>query len=211
MSTLKIAIVTVVSCLLVISFCVVFAFLPPNTGRGSVSSDVPLQPTETTMPTNTANPTGPQPLSGATLGGTRDGFTSKFGGPTERYGVLWYSINLSNGTTVNLCYCTEHAGSDGNPHLAWFNVDAPNGTTWSDQQGVTIARQFFPPDAKHVRDFTDPQIGLIHVYVSADLAATFPAGEFTDGGNGQQLPPGTFSVACSQPGTASQCHVVTGD
>lgn len=210
MSTLKIAVVTVVSCLLVITVCVVLVLLPPHVSKGSVYSGVPLQPTATTMPTNTPKPTGSQPLSGATLGGTQDGFTHVLGTPTDRSGVPWYAVKLARGTTAPLCYCTEHTGSDGNPHLAWFHIDAPGGTTWSDQQGVTIARPFLPPDAKHVRDFTDPQVGLIHVYVSAALAATFPASEFTDSGNGQQLPPGTFGVACGQPGP-SQCSITTGN
>jgi hypothetical protein len=104
-------------------------------------------------------------------------------------------------------------GSDGTPHLDFLGIAAPSGTTWSDQQGVSIARQFFPPDAKHVRDFTDRYLGLTHVYVSAALAATFPAGEFrevTDFSSSQQAPPGTFSIVCGQHGPP-QCGIITGD
>lgn len=222
MSALKVSIVTVVSTLLLITVCVVPTLLAASVSNSSVRISIAIQPTATTIPTqlpqptvhphptNTPKPAGPQPLSGATLGGTQDGFARKFGAATDRSGVPWYTATLPDGTTAGICYCTEHTGSDSNPHLAWFHIDASSDTTWSDQQGVTIAQEFFPPDAKHMRDFTDPQIGLIHVYLSADLAITFPAGEFKDSGTDQQLDPGTFSVACGQP-SPSQCIFATGD
>ena len=61
---------------------------------------------------------------------------------------------------------------------------------------LVVAKMFFPPDARHVRDFTDPNIGLFHVYQSADLAATFPASDFYDSNRGGALPAGTFSIVC---------------
>ncbi|MGZ6391041.1 MAG: hypothetical protein ACXWQZ_17520 [Ktedonobacterales bacterium] len=127
----------------------------------------------------------------------------------------WYTTTLPGDLTVDLCCCSEHTGIDGHPHLRSFHFDAPDGVQCSEREGMDFARLFSPPDAKRVREFTDPRLGIvhvyvIHVYVSADLAATFPASAFKASGTGQPLPPGTLSVACSQPGYTSQCLFVTG-
>ena len=95
------------------------------------------------------------------------------------------------------------------PHVA-FLTEAPNGSgPWTINQSQAVARLFMPPDTKHVRDFTDPQLGTIQVYQSADLAATFPAADFTDGGTGEALPPGTFGLACGDQ--TAGCSFVLGD
>lgn len=215
MSTLKISVITFVSTVLLITVCVV-----PFLATGNLAAlyqprhivfEVPLPSDATAMPTRT-----PQPLTGATLGGLPGSFLAKFGNPVVLWSFSqkrnWFRFKLANGTMAYLCYCGEATGRDGNFHLDDFRIAQPSGTTWSDQQGVGIARQFFPPDAQYVRDIIDPYVGLTHVYVSAALAATFPASEFRDyttGGNSQLAPPGTFLITCGQP-DPTRCEVTTG-
>lgn len=165
-----------------------------------------MQPSvsSTVMPTQP-----PQPLSGATLGGTRDGFTYRWGAPTNRDGNLWYTITFADGTMVNVGGIFEHTGSDGIPHVTQFHIEAPSGTRWSDEQGIAIALTFSPPDAKHVRDWTTSLGTPVHVYMSTDLAMTFSASDFKTA-VGDPLAPGTFRIACGEPGP-NDCSISMGE
>lgn len=210
MSTLKISVITAVSTVLLVTVCIVPLLL-----TGALASLYQPRHKVFDIPLPLTRP--PQPLSGATLGGTVADFFAKYGQPVALPSFSqkpnWFRFKLANGTTAYVCYCDGATGTDGAARLDDFRISPPSGTTWSDQQGVSIARQFFPPDARHVRDIVDPYAGLIHVYVSAALAATFPASEFhvfTVGGNSQLAPPGTFSIVCGQP-ALTPCGVTTGD
>jgi hypothetical protein len=123
-----------------------------------------------------------------------------------------YSVTTPEGDQIVLCFCAVQPGTDGKQRDARVGISAQPGASLTAQALATLLPHYLPPDTKHVRDFTDPQIGLIHVYTSADLAATFPASDFSDSGTGQALPPGTFGVACNQPGAPGPgCDVVLGD
>lgn len=178
------------------------AFTPAQPSSSQPTSSPIVQstvgpPSATDTPTSppTATPEGPRPLTGATIGGVQDSFTSAFGDRRVQGSASRYSFTTADGLAAIVQIQTQN-GMDRQPHVA-FLTEAPNGSgPWTVNQSQAVARLFMPPDTKHVRDFTDPQLGTIQVYQSADLAATFPAADFTDSGTGAALPPGTFGLSC---------------
>jgi hypothetical protein len=117
-------------------------------------------------------------------------------------------MTTPEGDQIVLCFCDMQPGKDGQQRDARVGIAPQPGVTLTAQALATLLPQYLPPDAKHLRDFTDPQIGLIHLYSSADLAATFPASAFSNQGGA----PGTFIVACNQPGAPGPgCDVLIGD
>jgi len=140
----------------------------------------------------------PRPLATATLGGTQDTYTAAFGSSTLRGNVAWYSITTPEGWHITFCFCSTQPGRDGKPHEDTTRVEPVSGAFSTAQESALIKR-FLPPDAVHVRDFTDPYVGHIHDYKSKRLAATFPASSFIDSGAGANPPQGTASVACDHP------------
>lgn len=94
----------------------------------------------------------------------------------------------------------------------WGNMGfgPADGASLTAQEANRLAPLFFPPDAKYQHDIHDPDGGTIHVYRSADLAASFPASDFRDSNSGAADPPGTFAVACDQPNVSPGCSLVVG-
>jgi len=190
-------------------------FTPAQPSSSQLTSSPIVQstvgpPSATDTPTSppTATPKGPRPLTGATIGGVQDSFTSAFGDPRVQGSASRYSFTTADGRAAIVQIQTQN-GMDRQPHMA-FLTEAPNGSgPWTVNQSQAVARLFMPPDTKHVRDFTDPQLGTIQVYQSADLAATFPAADFTDSGTGAALPPGTFGLSCGDQ--TAGCGFVLGD
>jgi len=196
MSTLKISVASAVSRLLLLTVCVLPALSTACASASSAHTSGVIRPTATMTPT-----LPPFALSCVTVGSTRDEFARKLGAPIERYSDPWYPVTLPDGTTAYLGFFVEHTGSDGAPHIAGFHVDGPGDTRWSDEQCAAIGRAFVLPDAKQVSHSTTSWSAQVDVYVSADLARTFPASEFKDV-LGDQVAPGTFTVVC--PDSAPQ-------
>jgi hypothetical protein len=169
---------------------------PPPPGMGRVGD---LNPPATLAPTvpATSTPSGPHSITGATIGGTRSAFEAAFVAPDQVNGMTpWYRTQSPNSLTVEVCFCSTQLGTDAQLRLALFQAKSAYGMSWTPDDALAVATMFFPLEAKHVRDFTDPTIGLFHVYQSADLAATFPASDFYDSNGGGASPPGTFSIVC---------------
>lgn len=167
--------------------------------------------TATPKPAPTATPSGPHIVEAAIIGGTLDDFKARYGTPTYKSTVPWFYYSTPDGLSVGLCFCTTDTGTDGKARLELFGIHPESlvTPTWTEAQGMSAAKALMPPDAVYVRDINDPEVGTIHVYQSADLAATFPAADFYDSNGGGALPPGTFSVACAMPGNPG-CSIGTG-
>lgn len=200
-TTLKISlVVTGIAALLLATVCLVPYLLAAQTAD-TASRGVATLPTATTLPpqpTNTplSKPAVAQPLSGVTLGSTRDEITRTLGAPTMRFGTPWYTATLPDGTTVYLGLLVEHTASDGTPHIAGVHIQGPGDTWWSDEQCAAIARVFLLPDGKSVRHSTTSWGAQVNVYMRAHLARTCPASEFKDVVLGDPVAPGTFTTVC---------------
>lgn len=160
--------------------------------------------------TATATPRGPHLISGATIGGTQAAFTARYGSPDVQYGIPAYTTTIGP-AAVEIRLSDLTAASDGQPRVDLFTIADPDGNAWTTATSAAVVAQFFPPDARHVRDDQTPDVGTLHVEQSADLAATFPASAFTNTGQGGGLePPGTFSYTCDAPGDIG-CTVSLGE
>lgn len=181
----------------------------------SSPSVVYIAPTETPLPTlpptptNTPTPTGPRPIDTPTLGGTQAAFAAAYGQPYFKGPVPWWDYTTPEGWRVTTCFCGTTKGVDGKERVEAFGFYPTNGVSFTADQTGALLRQFLPHDATHVRDFTDPNLGVINVYQSADLAATFDASHFRDSNGGPNPPPGTLSVACHNP-AGPGCDIVVG-
>jgi hypothetical protein len=158
---------------------------------------VPTATAQVVLSSPSATP-GPQPLTGAVLGGDRFEFDTLYGYPTSGGGTLaaTYDYTAPNGLQVEL-YVDAHPGTDGNPHVMFlhFGPIPGSGDTWDLATAQALAATFFPPDAQHLRD-VQASNGLDHIYRSARLAATFPASDFTTDVGSHAVPPGTFDYEC---------------
>lgn len=154
---------------------------------------------QATPPSRTPTATTPHPiiLSGATLGGTEQGLTAKYGAPSgpDQWTVngMMFSVNVIQGT-------------DGNSHV-FFIAASSTGTTWTLSQAQPICRAFLPPDATHIRDQAPRPDEPQEIYASPDLGATFP----------QQLfgvaPSGSLFIDYQPPQTGTgvaECKISTG-
>ena len=187
--------------------CAVAAVLGAIHPSGDTASNsTSAYATDTSIPP-TATPKGPHAISGPYLGGTADAFVAAFGQPTDSYGKPYYPFTTSGGLSGGVCFCDAVAGTDGQQRLDILSISVP-GIDYSQAPGI-LAR-FLPPDGHSVTTISDPNLGPIRVYQSADLALSFPAAAFTDSNGGGRVPPGTFSVACEQP-SQQDCTMVTGE
>jgi hypothetical protein len=167
--------------------------------------------TPTAQPT--ATPTWPHLVDGAELGGTQAAFTARYGAPTSSSPTVQYSYTDPTGVTVAVCLCAFGPGTDHEPRVAILSLTPAlaAGTPWSDAYAAQLVAPFLPPDARHVGDITDPNLGRLHRYRSADLAGTFPAADFPGPLAGRLMPPGTLGVACDDPAQPGVCTLVLGD
>lgn len=192
----------------VVLLCCIGALVLRNV-IGTINTGPPLQPSPTaTAPFSSTLVLTPHILTGPTLGGTQDAFTATFGAPVMTGSIPHYRFTL-NGTPGGVCFCGTAAGLDGQQHLEFLKVGPGPGVTWTLGTKTEVVAQFLPLDAVYVRTIQDPTVGPILVYLSPDLAQTFPAAQFTDSGGGPAPPAGTFSVICQQPGVAD-CTIETG-
>jgi hypothetical protein len=103
-------------------------------------------------------------LTGATLGGTRGGFTAVYG--PSAVGDVW---NV-RGLTFSLHTDT---GVDGQDHAFALLVYKSDGTDWTLAQAQQACALFLPHDATGQYRVTDADGNPEDVYMSALLAATF--------------------------------------
>lgn len=193
------------------------AFVSP-TALGTPSR--PGSPTATVRATATAHPTvtatpSPQRISGATVGGTQSAFTARYGIPTSSLvsdTSYQATITTSDGPIpVEINVMSLVRGTDGQQRIDQLYLEDPTATTWNEYSGESVVPAFLPPDARHIRDDQDPNLGTLQVYQSAQLAATFPASAFINTGQGGGIePPGTFTVNCDPPG-ADTCTISLGE
>ena len=159
--------------------------------------------------TATLGPTAtPQPLSTLTATATPHfAFDTAVLGASETIFLRFYQTSGSLAGTVRDYTATissQHVLIIGSfaispdSHLFGYIGLRPQSTnqTWDQTTADKVAQAFIPSDAKFVQDMQAPDLGLEHIYVSADLALVFPASVFTNAQNGQPVPPGTFYVSC---------------
>lgn len=194
--------ITVVLALLVCSISGMVLALSSHVTRCTV----PVHTLSTTTAVSTATPRTAQIINGPYLGGTQDAFTDALGQPADFSGQLSYHVTTSDGFSGQVCFCTAQTGSDGRQRLAILSINVLH---LDPSLYPNVIRLFFPPDAQHVADLTDPEIGPIHIYQSASLALTFPAADFTNSTGGGLVPPGTFGMACEPPSQA--CTIAIGE
>lgn len=183
---------------LALALCVLSA-CASSPARGAGKTGTHVSPTATTPPP-TATPTLVRvaPLSGATLGGTRDGFNARYGPPFTP--DLWDN----SGVTFSLVLSD---GTDGQPHVASILIYKTDAATWSLAQAKQVCGAFLPPDATYQRDTTAASGYQEGVYRSAGVASTFPASAFG------AAPLGSFSLVYEAPSTTSavfQCVLAIG-
>lgn len=183
----------------------------PTYTPGMLPTDTPVPPTDTpVLPTPT--PSGPRIVDAGILGGTLDDFTAAYGQRVSVSGsgqsVFHYTTN--SGVALTICLCHTLTGTDGKERADTVGVGLLDGSNWSSlDQRTAVVKTLMPPDAVYVRDIDDPMLGVLHLYQSQDLAATFPANDFYDSGGGGSLPPGTFTVSCDQP-NQNGCELLIG-
>ncbi len=161
------------------------------------SRDLAVLPSPTSSPRPTATPVPPQTLKGATLGGTKAGFQDKYGQATPFAGkdaVAYRSASFINVAFVLWEYKT---GTDHAAHLSTVQVVLAAGEYWEAVNEQTICGFLRPDDAQHVSEttLTTPSGATIDefLYQSAELAATFPAADFTDHA-GTHVTAGMFAI-----------------
>lgn len=163
------------------------------------------QATATLKPQPTATPSGPQPVTGALLGGPINDFTQAFGSPTSTVpGATQYQTDVRGIPVFLAAATTDRKDTTTNSRVDQVVVRPPlnSGVTWTAAQGEAIAKTFMPPDAKYVKDatVTVPEGAILeHVYISARLAASFPADRFYDVTSLNPVAPGTFHYQCGGP------------
>ena len=189
-----------------------------TTSAGPTTTHAPTK-LPTSAPAKSPTPTrtpGPHLVTGATFGGPEAAFTSKFGSPTfSESNVRHYQFTTSDGISVLLVITlddTDPPSSDGKQHINGIGIQPPDsGTTWSATTANKVVALLLPSDANHTKDEQVQDIGLVHVYLSADLALTFPASAFVDIQTSQPLTPGTFSYECnSSNGLHGGCNFTVG-
>jgi hypothetical protein len=113
-------------------------------------------------------------IQDATLGGVDGAFAATYGGAGDN--ILGRYRGIINGTpdfVVALFLANGHAH---HPRL----IPQDTSVKWSAATGAQIANAFLPKDAKRLQDVTLSDSGLEHLYLSAALAGTFTADQFTN-------------------------------
>lgn len=155
-----------------------------NTATATATSAPQVQaPTATAAPKATATPSGPQILTGATLGGLEDAFQAKYGSPAGTGTAKTFKFPQGLVTTTP----SGDQSGDGKNHVASLRI-SPQAGAWDEPTATPICTQFLPSDANFVQEQQVAGYGPERVYTSASLALSFPAGDF----NGAA--PGTFAM-----------------
>ena len=205
--------VTVLVGLLLLYASAVLAF---NHAYGSIP--VTRQPVR--VPTNTPTPNGIKPIFAPVLGGTVSDFAQQYGpsmAPVDTTAGLWQQVTVA-GQQVTLMMSTAPIkySQDGHPHIYVLSVQAPSGVTWDSSTQQSIMAVFLPADAKFQREQPIDN-GYEQIYTSAQLAATFTEGLFTNDAITQTVAPGTLYVGCNlgtapaqAGGVANNCTIRVG-
>lgn len=200
-----------------IAICVlaaVFAGLMGGSPQQQPAQSSASEATATNAPTVTATPANI--VSGPRLGGTQADFGAAFGDPVAQVVSSapphYADPRAPGGFDLMVCYCGTMQGTDGQARAWVVKFWTADNTTLTSDQLRAAAQDFFPPDSKYQSDFTDPQLGVIHVYTSSLLAKTFPAADFTSSGPpGPDATPGMFSVSCGEPDPSHGCTILIGN
>ena len=172
---------------------------PPAGTPGAASSpspDAPASPSPAGTPSATATTAPLVMLTGATLGGTRNGFAAKYGAPAvpDHWNV--------NGLTFSLSVAT---GIDAQPHVTRIEARKSDGRSWTQTQAQAVCAAFLPPDALHQRDTTTPSGDPEAIYYSGHLGSTFLPSAFGD------APSGTLAIDfAASGGGIAQCAIAVG-
>lgn len=212
---LSVIVLLLVSLLLLASCDVTDTSSTGNSTPTGASAATKPAATKPAAPTATPKPTGSHLVTAATFGGPEAAFTSAYGAPNFSESNVRHYQFTSNGTQVLLVITlddTDPVASDGKQHVNGIGVQpADAGTTWAAATTNKVLALLLPSDAQHTKDEQVQDIGLVHVYLSADLALTFPASAFADIQTSQPLTPGTFSVECnSSNGLHGGCNFTLG-
>jgi hypothetical protein len=160
----------------------------------AVSPPSTVPPTSIARPTASPTPSAPRPITAATLGGTQDAFTGRYGAAVDDQGQTF--VASINGQQAQI-FIDLQSGQDGEQHVDVIHVQPPpgSGMTWDPNTAAAITQTFLPQDATPVQDIQSSS-GVEHIYRSAALAATFSADMFTNATGTQAVPSGTLFWQC---------------
>lgn len=145
--------------------------------------------------TSTATPSGPQPVTGARLGGSNSAFAAKFGSPTQTGNEVRDYTATINGQSVFIRAMLLQPGDTS--RVRFIDVKpADSGATWDLPTAEAIAKTFLPQDATYLKDLQVQDFGTENLYMSKDLATTFPSADFSDASTNALVTPGTFYISC---------------
>ncbi len=168
----------------------------------------PLTPTQTTIQRPLSG------LTGATLGGTLNGFEGAYGSPTRTSpaDAEWDDATIA-GQRVTLDI-TLATGLDGHLHVtSAYASPVGIGATWDSQTALKVMAALFPSDAQSATADTSDPHALIHVYTSATLGQTLFPGPSADG-SATPTSAGEFTMTCPLAnggnGSVSYCFLVNG-
>lgn len=151
------------------------------------------------VPTATAIPKSPHPVSGATLGGKESSLQGIYGDPSFNESDIRHYNATINGTD-DLILVSIQDGIDG-PRAVFLHLVTPyQETIWSKTTSDAIAKKFIPPDAKFVKTRDVQDYGTERLYCSSSLAAPFSASAFIDNDTEAPVTPSTFYYACGNQG-----------
>jgi hypothetical protein len=85
------------------------SLVPTSKSTPALAASPSSQKTATTASTATSTPSGPASVRGATLGGTQEAFTGKYGQPYFKGPVPWWNYQTPEGPTVTFCFCSPES------------------------------------------------------------------------------------------------------
>jgi|SRR5579862_2975703 len=181
-----------VSVAVILALCVGLIFAARTfAGNGTGSNNHPSA-TATTAPTAT-----PATLSSATLGGTLNGFTAKYGQPIDSSSTTAdYEVTLAGIPAAILM--TLQIGKDGTLHVATIVLgpQATNSNGWDQTTMLGIVASLIPSDSQLDQNQSNNDFGVTRVFVSQSLAQTFSTSLFTSESTKQAVTPGSLWVLC---------------
>lgn len=146
----------------------------------------------------------------ATLGGTERGFTAVYGAPAQSSGTEATYIIQTRASQLFITIDSDVA-KDGTSHIydIYLTIQFSSGA-WHQDAADRLYSSFLPSDATHLKDVRQGD-SPERIFLSANLAATFPASSFVEDDNQKILPPGTFDAYCA-PLTAGSgsCTIALG-
>src|SRR5579884_3677937 len=156
----------------------------------------------------------------ATLGGTADAFTAKWGAIQQNLNGVVFSYNRQCGA-AGQAYCesiTLNQGVDGKFYVALITLSTADTQSRDSTTAHAVCGAYVPADSQFTRDVAyvpgNSTTGDDRIYHSDSLAQRFTADQFVDG-NQNPITPGTFDilyyyVTANDDSQISDCQIAIG-